>query len=85
MIENIIRVIFSCIFLLFALVQWNDPDPLLWMINYLIATILSIKFISKISFSKWIFRVALGFIGIYHEPYHEELFRLEDTFSEVDC
>lgn len=31
--KNIYFVI-SGIFLLFAIVQWNDPDPLIWMIFY---------------------------------------------------
>ena len=64
MIENIIRFLFACVFLFFAFVQWNDPDPLLWMINYCIGAILSLKYISKINISKWIFRLALGYIGI---------------------
>jgi Transmembrane family 220, helix len=33
--------IFVAIFLLSAAVQWNDPDPLLWIAGYLVAAALS--------------------------------------------
>lgn len=33
--------VFVAIFLLSAAVQWNDPDPLLWIAGYLIAAALS--------------------------------------------
>ena len=64
MIENIIRFVFAILFLFFAFVQWNDPDSMLWIINYGLAAILSINMVSRLSFSKWVFRGALGFIGI---------------------
>ena len=33
-IQKNIYFIISGLFLLFAIVQWNDPDPLIWMIFY---------------------------------------------------
>ncbi len=33
-IQKNIYFVISGLFLLFAIVQWNDPDPLIWMIFY---------------------------------------------------
>jgi len=33
--------ILAVVFVLSAVVQWNDPDPLLWMAGYLVAAMLS--------------------------------------------
>lgn len=64
MLENIFRVFFCIIFLLFAFLQWNDPDPLPWIINYGLAALLSFKVINIFSYSKQVYRLSLGFIGI---------------------
>lgn len=40
--KKILGVIFGLLFLLFAVFQYNDPDPLLWISIYLIAAALSV-------------------------------------------
>ncbi len=32
--KNVINIILTVLFVLFALVQFNDPDPLLWVLIY---------------------------------------------------
>ena len=84
MIENFIRFVIATLFTFFAFIQWNDPDPILWMVNYGIAAVMSIKYISKLSFSKLIFRGTLGFIGVqamvlaYKVIGHQHLLYAED-------
>ncbi len=38
---RILSGFFCALFVLAAVVQWNDPDPLLWIMGYLSAAILS--------------------------------------------
>ena len=39
---RIASAVFAAVFLLSAAVQWNDPDPLVWIAGYLIAAGLSL-------------------------------------------
>ena len=39
--NKIINIVLSILFTLFAIVQWNDPDPLKWIILYGAVAILS--------------------------------------------
>ena len=38
---RILSSLFCALFVLAAVVQWNDPDPLLWIMGYLSAAMLS--------------------------------------------
>lgn len=45
---KIIKIVFAVILLIFAVLQWNDPDPLLWMVIYgYAAAIIFIDFAGK--------------------------------------
>lgn len=47
---RIASAVFCVIFLLSAAVQWNDPDPLVWIAGYLVAAGLSLSaFFGRIS------------------------------------
>lgn len=35
-------IVFALVFLIAAIVQWNDPDPLVWILAYLVAAGLSL-------------------------------------------
>lgn len=50
---KVVNAFLAIIFVLFAYFQWNDPDPLLWILLYLyIALISGLAIVEKIS--KWI-------------------------------
>ncbi len=59
---RIASYIIGFIFLLFSIVQLNDPDPLIWVIAYLIPAIVAFLFTHH-KFSKTlIFAVAIGYL-----------------------
>lgn len=39
---RIASAVFAAVFLLASVVQWNDPDPILWIAGYLLAATLSL-------------------------------------------
>ena len=43
-IFGILNLVVAAFFALFALVQYNDPDPLLWMIIYAVAALACVLF-----------------------------------------
>ena len=57
--NRLIPILFVLIFLLFSILQINDPDPFFWVTIYLIPAVLTIMMI----FNKMIYRMNfLGFI-----------------------
>ena len=62
--------IIGIIFILFALVQLNDPDPLLWMAMYLIPAVISFAFTHRKISSKVILILGVLFLlgSIYLFP-----------------
>ena len=64
MFYKIIAVIFSLLFIISAGLQFNDPDPLLWIIIYGIATMFSGLFVmGKLPSKVLLFIVGLAFTG----------------------
>lgn len=64
MIYKIIAVVFSLLFIISAGLQFNDPDPLLWIIIYGIATMFSGLYImGKLPSKVLLFIVGLAFTG----------------------
>jgi hypothetical protein len=46
--KKIVDISVAIVFILFALVQWNDPDPLIWILMYLcVAAIPIMKLLGK--------------------------------------
>jgi hypothetical protein len=59
--------IFAVLFLISAVLQYNDPDPLLWIFIYTIAAIVSIGFIfDKLSFGLPLVLGILSSIGFLY-------------------
>lgn len=58
---KILNIIFTIVFLLFAALQWNDPDPLIWIPIYLYAAVLTLLAARR----KYYPRLYLLGIGIY--------------------
>ena len=64
MFYKIIAVVFSLLFIISAGLQFNDPDPLLWIIIYGIATMFSGLYImGKLPSKVLLFIVGLAFAG----------------------
>lgn len=67
---KITSAIFTLLFVVFAVVQYNDPDPLRWMILYGILAVIS-GFGTVGRYNVWVNRLALllftGFFA-YHLP-----------------
>ncbi|MBK8292533.1 MAG: transmembrane 220 family protein [Flammeovirgaceae bacterium] len=61
---KILNFIFAILFLVFAFVQINDPDPALWILIYGNMAVLSILAMFKIHFRIWIM-VTAGLYIIY--------------------
>lgn len=60
---RIVKLVLAIIFLLFAVLQYNDPDPLLWMVIYGYTAILLILPIKTLVFSRVVLAsVVLGCI-----------------------
>jgi hypothetical protein len=62
---KIFNYFFAFLFVLFAAVQWNDPDPLLWIAIYLYAAFLCLISIRKKPFNSIWFFAGIGFYIIY--------------------
>ena len=55
-----LNIIFALSFVLFAVVQWNDPDGMIWMAVYSSAALVSVlAFLEKVSK-----KTLLGLIGV---------------------
>ena len=39
---KLFHLLIAVLFVLFAVVQWNDPDPLLWIVVYLIISVVAL-------------------------------------------
>ncbi len=60
----LLRSILAAVFVLFAVVQWNDPDPLAWIALYLGTAVLLVVSIWK-KLPKWIYFSALSIVVIW--------------------
>lgn len=63
--KKIVDIIIAVLFVLFAIVQWNDPDSLLWIIMYLLVAVVA-GFSAQgtfYSYTTWIFAIVL-FVSI---------------------
>ena len=61
---KIIKIIFAILFLLFAALQWNDPDPWLWIIIYSLSALLILADVIGKDVQK-AYRVAIIIFAIY--------------------
>ncbi len=81
---KLVNAILSVIFILFAAVQYNDPDPLMWMAIYgMVAVVCAFAIIQ--SYNKFVMIVGVAFclIGtLYYFPGLMELFR-EHEISDL--
>jgi hypothetical protein len=59
---KVVNFLLALLFLVFAFVQVNDPDPLLWILIYGNMAVLSILAMFKIHFKYWVLLSALVFI-----------------------
>lgn len=69
-IHRIIAFVLGVLFVLFALVQYNDPDPLLWMFFYGFAAVISYAAYYRLLFPKITIIALLCYLvgAIYHWP-----------------
>ena len=72
--------IFAVVFALGAVVQWNDPDPLLWIVGYATGAILSLAaafgrplyrshLAASIAFGLWFLSLAPSLVGAPSEAF----------------
>jgi|ERR1051325_6920163 predicted membrane channel-forming protein YqfA (hemolysin III family) len=59
---KIVKIFFAVLFLLFALVQINDPDPLLWIVVYGSMMVISIMAIFHRYPTRFMVVMAAGFL-----------------------
>ncbi|MGB5499088.1 MAG: transmembrane 220 family protein [Maribacter sp.] len=58
--------VFAILFLISAVLQYNDPDPLLWMAIYGMAALVTLGFVfNKVSYTVPAFVGLLGVIGFF--------------------
>jgi len=79
-----LSVIFTVLFLISAALQYNDPDPIIWIVIWGTAGILSVLFFfDKISVSLSFITGLVCFIGsLYLFPSYFQGFSLEDGAIE---
>jgi len=61
MIQKIVSAVLGIMFLAFASLQYNDPDPLIWYLAYGVIALVSFAYV-KYSLPNW---VLVGLIVIY--------------------
>ena len=60
-----INIVFALSFVLFAIVQWNDPDGMVWMAVYSAAALVSIlAFLGRISKKVLLGLIAITFLSV---------------------
>jgi hypothetical protein len=59
---KVVNFLLALLFLVFAFLQVNDPDPLLWILIYGNMAVLSILAMFKMHFKYWVLLSALFFI-----------------------
>lgn len=56
----------AALFLVSAILQYNDPDPLVWIIIYLIAAVISVLFaLNRMTYLLPLFLAVVAVIGTY--------------------
>lgn len=61
-----LKIVFAISFILFAIVQWNDPDGMIWMAVYSAAALVSVlAFLDKISKKTLLGLIAVTFLSIF--------------------
>ena len=70
---NILGVVFAVLFLTSAVLQYNDPDPLIWILIYGVAATLSILYVVRKVNVKILLGVVfiafLGFLYMYPDKF----------------
>lgn len=86
MINKILGVIFTVLFVFAAVVQFNDPDSLLWILLYFVAALVSLLF----SFGRLKMWIVLILVPIYlilavmHWPPQFEGVALDDGMKTIN-
>lgn len=61
---KIFNIVMAVLFVLFAALQYNDPDPLLWIAIYLFAAFLCLRAL-RMHFDKFLYLAGYVLLGIY--------------------
>jgi len=81
--SKIVNVIMALLFFLFAKLQLNDPDPIVWFSIYAVVGIMFVYSIFKV-LPNWILYLTLaGTLGftMYHLPYFLEWIKAENKLE----
>ncbi len=63
---KVVGGVFAILFLISAVLQYNDPDPLLWIVIYGMATLVTLGFVfNRVSYKVPAFVGLLGVIGFF--------------------
>jgi uncharacterized membrane protein len=82
---KILSFLFAVLFIVSAALQYNDPDPIIWILIWGISAIISfLFFLNKISFIITMIAGVLSFIGfLYLYPSNFQGFNLKDGDREI--
>lgn len=81
--NQILRIITALIFLLFACVQFNDPDSLIWIVVYIVTSIQSI-ISNKQFYRKWVDKLLIFLFSMFFISYIPSLFDwVKDGFPSI--
>ena len=86
MIMRIFAIVMAVIFVIFAVLQYNDPDPYVWIPIYLYAALLSILFYRG-QVPAWLLWVSAAVFlagAIYMWPEHWQGVALEQGMKTMD-
>jgi hypothetical protein len=75
---KIFNIIFCIVFILFAIVQYNDPDPYLWIPIYLYPALLCYLNFAEKPFSKMAYWAGFLIFGAY------AIYKMFDTNGIID-
>ena len=74
---KVFNIFFILVFILFAAVQYNDPDPYLWIPIYLYPAVLCYWAVKK-SYPKWGYYIGFAIFGVY------AIYKLFDENGVID-
>lgn len=86
MLNKVLGVVFALFFLFAAVVQFNDPDSLLWVLLYALAAAASVVFFLGKLKALWAFLLGAIYVvlAIYHWPPEFEGVALQDGMKTMN-
>jgi Ca2+/Na+ antiporter len=64
---KILAIVFCLLFLVSAVLQYNDPDPIIWMLIYVVAMVITILFlIDMLSMRVLLIAMLCAFLGFLY-------------------